>query len=171
MKSLRKQHSWPPLRKSRTFYIDKNIDEDPFAYFISPAEDRDVFLESDLAAGIHNDRKSRSLSPFHKKSHRIQPCVARSPTTKLKHWIEKMERQYFHRGSTNHVVLLPESSKAPKTTSPPLRGRRDNRDSSSFRVNHSLRSPPRRPRAWREPSVDIWPVLEEAEDVGLGIAI
>ena len=144
------------------------INEDPFSYFISPAEDRDVYFESDLAAGIRNDRKSRSLSPFHHKARKNISSVSTSATMKLRNWIERMEKQYFRRGS-DPIVAIPKSCKAPGTTSPPMRGRGDHRTSSSLRVTHNLRSPPRRPKVWQEPSVDIWPVLEEAEDVGLGI--
>lgn len=171
MQSLQKRNSWPPLRIPRKFYMDEKIDEDPFAYFISPAEDRDVFFESNLAAGIDRNRTSRSLSPSDHKHRRNRISVAKSPTFKLKRWIEKMERQYFHRGSPSHRVAPPEPPKPPETVSPPLRGRRDRRTGSSDRVTNNIKSPQRRPRAWREPSIDIWPVLEEAEDVGLGINV
>ncbi len=57
-------------------------------------------------------------------------------------------------------------------SSPPVRGRRDFRTSSRQRVGNNGRSKPRRPRVWREPSKDIWPVSEEGEEeMGLGIMV
>lgn len=170
MRSLRSRHSWPPLRKPRSFSVDEKIDEDPFAYFISPAEDRDGFFEADLAAGIRDDRwRSRSLSPVYRRRNRkfrkAWSHVADSPTSTFKSWIERMEKQYFHRGPTGHTLPQPGPPESPPPpTSPPLRGRRNYRTGTAQRVTHPVRTPPRRPRSWREPSMDIWPVLEEPED-------
>lgn len=170
MRALRNRHSWPPLRKPRSFQVDEKIDEDPFAYFISPAEDRDEFSETDLAAGIRDDRwKSRSLSPVYpgrqRRFRKAWSQVADSPTLTLKRWIERMEKQYFHRRPSSHTLPRPGPLGSPSPpTSPPLRGRRNYRAGAIQRVAPVVRSPPRRPRSWREPSVDIWPVLEELED-------
>lgn len=178
MRHHKKRHSWPPLRQSRPVYTEDVIDADPFAYFISPAdcEDADV--------GVKTRPRSRSLSPFLRKS-RLPLSISktgRSPTARLKRWIERMEKQYFHRAAIEvpvpHIVLVqPESSPpAPDTIpiviprSPPVRGRRDVRSPSSQRVSPNRKTPPRRPRAWREPSSGIWSVAEEDEGVGLGIS-
>ena len=171
MRSLRKRHSWPPLRKPISFYINEKIDEEPFAYFISPADDRDVFYATSLTAGVGSNQRSRSLSPFHGKSTSIlsEDESDNSPVAKLKRWILRMERHYFHRKSPIKEIPTMQPSRAPATSSPPVRGRRDTRTSSSSRVTHDLRSPPRRPRAWKEPSMDLWSVPEEQDDVGLGI--
>ncbi|MCJ1464239.1 hypothetical protein MMC07_002852 [Pseudocyphellaria aurata] len=154
-----------------SFYISEKIDEEPFAYFISPADDRDVFLATGLAAGVGSNQRSRSLSPFHIKSTNMlsEHEASHSPVAKLKRWILKMEKYYFHRKSPSKETPSTQAVKAPATTSPPVRGRTDTRTSSQSRVTYDLRSPPRRPRAWREPSMDLWSVAEEEEDVGLGI--
>ena len=178
MRTLKKRHSWPPLRKPRAFYVDATIDQDPFAYFISPAEDRDVFFNDDLSAGIDEHKRSRSESPGHRSAYvsLAVASAASSPTAKLKKWIERMELRCFHRSPS--VIQRPMQSPDPPqppafrtTVSPPLRGRRNMRSSSSNRSRHSTRSHSRRPRVWQEPSEEIYPVPEEGEDVGLGIVV
>ena len=179
MRHLKKRHSWPPLHKSRLVNAEDNIDADPFAYFISPAE----CIHSD--AGISQHPRSRSLPPLHGRP-RIPLSISTtgtSPTARLKRWIERMEQRYFHRGSSNvpppKIVVIEPRSPPPipcttpvvVPTSPPVRGRRDARSSSSQRVAANSKTPPRRPRVWREPSSDIWSVAEEDEDVGLGISV
>lgn len=178
MRTLRKRHSWPPLRKPRAFFFDEAVDQDPFAYFISPADERDVFVNSHLAADIDNKKRPRSLSPFRRNSFTLlsAAAAATSPTAKLKQWIERMELRCFRRSPNSIQQLMPSPDPAEppmiaQTVSPPLRGRRDVRISSSNRVTPNARSRPRRPRVWREPSKDIWPVAEEGEEVGLGIIL
>ncbi|CAF9923360.1 hypothetical protein IMSHALPRED_005906 [Imshaugia aleurites] len=178
MRTLRKRHSWPPLRKPRAFYLDEAIDQDPFAYFISPADERDVFVNSHLGADIEKKKRPRSLSPFRRNSFTLLSAAtaATSPTAKLKRWIERMELQCFRRSpsSIEQLVPSPDPPKLPEiaqTVSPPLRGRRNVRISSSNRVTPYTRSRPRRPRVWREPSKDIWSVAEEGEEIGLGILL
>lgn len=178
MRTLRKRHSWPPLRKPRTFYFDEAVDQDPFAYFISPAAELDVFVNSHLAADIDKKKRSRSLSPLRHSSFTLLSAAtaATSPTAKLKQWIERMELRCFRRSPSSVEQLmpspdLPEPPKIAQTISPPLRGRRNVRISSSNRVTPTTRSRPRRPRVWREPSKDIWPVAEEGEEIGLGIIL
>ena len=182
MHPLRKRHSWPPLRKPRAFYFDESIDQDPFSYFISPAEDRNVFVNSHLTADIDSKRRSRSFSPSNRDSFTIivaADAASRSPTAKLKEWIDRMELRYFHR--TPKASEKPTSTSSPslpnpleivQKDSPPVRGRNDFRIGSRQRVGYDGRSKPRRPRVWREPSENIWPVSEEGEDeIGLGIMI
>lgn len=172
MRPLRSRHSWPPLCEPRSLSVEQKIDEDPFAYFISPTEDLDIFFEADLAAGIRDNRcKSRSLSPVYpRRTHKLRKAwshLADSPTLTFKRWIDRMEKQYFHRGSSSHTIPLPGPSESlpPPPISPPLRGRRIYRTGAAQRVIHTMRTSPRkRPRSWREPSIDIWPVLEEQED-------
>lgn len=178
MHTLRKRHSWPPLRKPRAFYIHEAIDQDPFAYFISPADERDLFVNSHLTADIKRSKRSRSLSPFRRNSFTLlSPATATmSPTVKLKSWIERMELRCFRRSPSRVEQLVPspdpsELLEIARVVSPPLRGRRNVRISSSHRVSPNARSRPRRPRVWREPSKDIWPVAEEGEEIGLGILL
>lgn len=176
MRSLRKRHSWPPLRRPRVLYAKEKIDDDPFAYFIPPAEDRDIFTESYLAAGIASRQRSRSLSPtpVYRKSH-AKISTTKSPTLRLKKWIERMERYYFHRSPPSPQPQVPiievREPKQWETVSPSIRGRRDFRSSSHNRISQTIRTPPRKPRVWREPSEGIWTVVEEGEDVGLGISV
>ena len=176
MRTLQKRHSWPPLRKPRAFYLHEAVDQDPFAYFISPADERDVFVNSHLSADIDNKKRPRSLSPFRRNSFKILSVGAAvtSPTAKLKRWIERMEFRCFWRSPSRMEQPMPspdppEFLNTARTVSPPLRGRRNVRISSSNRVTPNTRSRPRRPRVWREPSKDIWPVAEEREEIGLGI--
>ena len=178
MRTLRKRHSWPPLRKPRAFYFDEAVDQDPFAYFISPADERDVFVNSHLAADIDERKRPRSLSPFRRNSFKNLSVGAAvtSPTAKLKRWIERMELRCFWRRPSSMEQPMPspdppELLNTTRTVSHPLRGRRDVRISSSNRVTPNTRSMPRRPRVWREPSKDIWSVAEEREGIGLGILL
>jgi len=179
MRHHEKRHSWPPRRHLRPLYLIESIDADPFAYFISPAECNNT------DAGIQTKLRSRSLSPFQRRL-RIPLSVSatgKSPTARLKRWIERMEKQYFHRNRSEQppaetVLVEPKSPPTvPAPTpvviprSPPVRGRRDARSTSSQRVQPNSKTPPRRPRVWREPSSAIWSVAEEDENVGLGISV
>lgn len=179
MRHHNKRHSWPPLRQSRPLYLKESIDADPFAYFISPADCNDT------DAGIQIKPRSRSLPPFQRKP-RIPLSVSttgKSSTARLKGWIGRMEKQYFHRTRSEQpppmiIIVEPKSPPTvPATTpiviprSPPVRGRRDVRSTSSQRVQPNSKTPPRRPRVWREPSSAIWSVAEEDENFGLGISV
>ena len=175
MRSLKNRHSWPPLRKPRAFYAHEVIDDDPFAYFISPAEDRDLFTESYLTAGIASRQRPRSLSPMpaRQRLHPKQSC-SKSPTLRLKRWIERMEMYYFNRSPPDPQPKPPiievREPKQLKLLSPPVRGRRDFRSTSHDRMSQAARTPPRKSRVWRQPSEDIYTVFEEGEEVGLGIS-
>lgn len=178
MRHHTKRHSWPPLRQSRPLYSEESIDADPFAYFISPAE------WNDADAGIQSKPRSRSLPSCQRRS--LIPlsisATGKSPTARLRRWIERMGKQYFHRtrsGLLPPEIILVEPNSPPivhTTTpsviprSPPVRGRLDARSTSSQRVQPNSKTPPRRPPVWREPNSAIWSVAEEDEDVGLGIS-
>ena len=175
MRSLRKRHSWPPLRKPRAFYIKEKIDDDPFCYFISPVEDRTIFTESYLTAGIASRQRPRSLSPVPaRRISQTKFSATKSPTLRLKKWIERMEKYYFNRSSPSLQPQAPiievREPKQADTGSPTVRGRPDVRSSSHSRISQTLGTPPRKPRVWRKPSEDIWTVVEEGEEVGLGIS-
>lgn len=179
MRTLKKRHSWPPLRISRESYLKESIDLDPFAYFISPASDRGIFLKGDFSAGIDPRKRSKSLSPYPRNSRTIlstATSTSLSPTEKLKRWIERMELRCFRWSprASERPMPSPDPPEPPETVipkSPPARGRRDVRSGSSLRVNQDQRTRPRRPRVWREPSEGIWSVAEEGEEIGLGIMV
>ncbi|CAF9935335.1 MAG: hypothetical protein HETSPECPRED_009750 [Heterodermia speciosa] len=189
MPSLRNRHSWPQLPKVHRIREDKPIDSDPFAHFVSPTEDSIIYIEGGLTAGISPRSRSRSLPPISSRKPRIEILISfTSPTARLKGWIERLEKQYFHRSYRYadepdpiiKAIRPRRKPPAPSTEpiiipiSPPIRGRRDARTGSRQRRNgNNDRTPPRRPRVWREPSAGIWSVAEEDEDgmSGLGIAI
>ena len=177
MRHLKKRQSWPPIRKARVKSVYDSIDADPFAYFVSASED------SHSDAGIKNRPRSHSLPSLHGRA-RVplsNSAHEKSPTARLKRWIERMEKLYAHRAKTDVLPLtieliepreppeLPQPKPIYVTRSPPIRGRGYARSTSHQRVPPNARTPPRRPRAWREPSSEIWPVAEENEEVGLGI--
>ena len=170
----RKRHSWPPSRDTETENKDGAMDEDPFAYFVSSMGEEEHFLESNLSAGIINRRRSRSLPDFRHKPLPGRSVVQRatSQATKFKRWIDRMEKQYFHRSSPEVFTPSPPSPPPDPLSAPSIKDRgRDIRSTATSRIRNSVRTPPRRPRAWREPSGDIWPVAEEGEEIGLGIIV
>ncbi len=179
MRTLKKRHSWPPLRTSQDSYLNENIDSDPFAYFISPATDQDIFTKDDLSAGIDRRKRSKSLSPYPRNSRTILPTYTSSSlssTAKLTRWIERMELRCFRWSPriSERPMPSPDPPELPEIAvprSPPARGRREVRSTSSLRVIHDQRNNPRRPRVWREPSEGIWSVAEEGEEIGLGILV
>ena len=93
-------------------------------------------------------------------------------------WIKRMEGYHFQHRSPPGPALPPSSPPAmPMVTLEEIasstRGR-DLRSTASSRVRSNVRTPPRKPPAWRRPSADLWPVLEESESldkVGLGIRV
>ena len=191
MPSLKNRHSWPQLPKLHRTHTEKPIDSDPFAYFVSPAEDPMLYFDGAFTAGIGTEARSRSLPPISSRKPRIEISISftsKSPTARLKRWIERLEKQYLHRGYRYAdepdpiiKVIRPRPKPSVPSTepviipiSPPARGRRDARTGSRQRRNgNSGRTPPRRSRVWREPSAGLWPVAEEGEEgmSGLGITI
>lgn len=169
---IRHRYSWPSLRDRKSIKKCATIDEDPFAHFISHPEGQATSYETFLDAGISNKKRSRSLSPFRRKRHEGMSASSHksSASSKLLKWVEKMEKNYIHRSSPPPGISSPIPSITVEQSSPPVRGRTTNPGSNS-RNRSNLRTPPRKPRAWREPSQDIWPVAEEAEDIGLGIIV
>jgi len=171
----RRHHSWPPFQL-HSFTHNTTIDENPFAFFLSASDDLDDFSDEHIRADIDQRPRSRSLSPFvfrKAKDNRTFEISSTTAISKLKRWIEKMERRYFHR----RHVLLPQPefkvspTKAPQNSpsSPQMRGRMNARTRPNSRANRAMRSHSGRPRIWREPDEDIWTVMEEQEEIGLGI--
>ena len=162
LRPLQTSRPWPSFRKPQHTQLSANIDDEPFQYFISdPFQDCETVPVSSMA--------SQALSP---------PRRLSSPATRFKEWIWKLERRLFHRKTLVRYQLPPPplvSHDAPKLSeprllsSPPLRGRGDVRVGSANRAPNTARNRPRRPRSWRPPSGEIWPVAEEEEVVGLRI--
>ena len=191
MHSLKSHHSWPQLPKLHRIHAEKPIDSDPFAYFVSPTEHPMLYIQGDLTAGISTKARSRSLPPISSRKPRIEISISftsKSPTARLKRWIERLEKQCFHRSyrytdEPDPIIKVIRPRPKPPVPctepviipiSPPVRGRRDTRTGSrKRRSGNNGRTPPRRPRVWREPSAGIWSVAEEDEEgmSGLGISI
>lgn len=174
MRSLRERHSWPPLEVNKSPRAPPSINQDPFAHFLSPVLDDESNLQIHLAAGITNRRRSRSLPSFRPKTKPGQPATdkAKRRIAKLKKWIERMQVAYFHHSSPDNIPTISPPPVQPITLEellPTERGRVVLFTATS-RKRANTRTPPRKPRAWRQPSDNIWPVTEEAEDVGLGIS-
>ena len=171
-----RSHSWPPFHLYATPH-KKNIDDDPFAFFISASNGPVTFPDDSIAAGIEQSARARSLSPFLSRTHHepnLAALTAASHIAKLKKWIIKMERRYLNYkppSSSGVPQNSPASSLQRSPASPQTRGRGNARGSPQSLINRSTRSHSARPRVWKEPSGDIWTVLEEQEDVGLGISM
>ncbi|MCJ1421839.1 hypothetical protein MMC32_008206 [Xylographa parallela] len=172
----RRSHSWPPFRV-HSLERPKDIDENPFAFFITATRDSNEIPEDPMSAGIEKTPRSRSLSPLRlrvKHNPDLASLTVPNPFSRLKRWIQKMEKQYFHQGQLSPlevpqntpVSLLPRSP-----ISTPSRGRGNIRGSPRSLRSPDSRSHSGRPRVWREPSEDIWPVVEEQEEIGLGISL
>ncbi|KAL8755609.1 MAG: hypothetical protein Q9199_003514 [Rusavskia elegans] len=173
--SLAKRHSWPSLRVERSAKTLDTIDEDPFPYFVSPITDEEDVMDSDLNAGITSRRRSHSMPAFHTElSHKpLLPEKVIMHVNRLKMWIKKMETSHFH-SSSPASTSNPLSPQVPITLDelPIVQRGRNIHLTATSRVRNNLRSPPRKPRAWRRPSDNIWPVAEETETsstIGLGI--
>ena len=201
MGRLRKRHSWPPLSRS-DLPSSSDLDTDPFSFFISNEASTCQTQNYHFPSAFSTKRRTRSMPGLHRRdsSCRRLSAVRQSPVRALMRWIERMEKQYFHypRDSPRLSGDVPQNSPvepliititpAPPTTegsrspqasagtvsSPPLRGRGNVRYGSGNRVSKNIKTPPRRPRVWREPSSDIWSIQEEGgineDGTGLGIS-
>lgn len=175
----KRSHSWPPFRLHHV-QPNKNIDENPFAFFVSAPEDAEAVPQDSFAAGIEETPRARSLSPFLTRRRPTEPdlaaLTAESNIAKLKKWILKMERRYFNHKLPNHLGVPENSPASPlhhSPGSPQLRGRGNTRGSPRALASRTrgTRSHSAKPRAWREPAEYMWPVPEEQEEVGLGISM
>ncbi len=175
----KRSHSWPPFRIHHD-QPKQDIDENPFAFFVSVPETAGAVAEDSLAAGIEEKARARSLSPFLTRRRTVEPdlaaLTAESHIAKLKKWILKMEQRYFNHKVPNHIGVPENSPASPlqrSPGSPQLRGRGNIRGSPRTLASRvqGTRSHSAKPRAWREPSEDMWPVPEEQDEVGLGISM
>ena len=190
-KNHRRHHSWPPLHV-HVFKQHKEIDENPFAFFVSPPEDSEREIADDLSAGIEDGRRPRSLSPLHIKERPVSSLrpIPLSPRAVLMRWIEKMEKRYVHKRRASDEELpspsppIPAQSPTAPTAplSPQPRGRATRQHSPNSSSPRQMRSHSGRPRIWRSPPSGIWTLAEEKEqedkeqekkeqkDCGLGIS-
>lgn len=174
MPSLRKRHSWPAMQAKRPHSrTSASINQDPFAYFVSSTEEQGSVLQTHLTAGIAGRRRSRSLPSIHphRRYSRAVTDKARNRVERLKKWIERMQIVYLHRSAPTIATHPLPPPVAPKTLDDFLAAEhgRDIQPTATSRVRATTRTPPRKSRAWRQPSDHIWPVAEETEEVGLGI--
>lgn len=199
----KRNHSWPPFRLHLPHHHApsskrSSIDEDPFAFFLSTSASIEDYVLDCMNADIGPaSPRRRSLSPNHHRPRKSSDSSPRPHATaailKLKKWVEKMETRYLRHGRQTspcasassaatapdveppEIVLDISELPQPLALSPPLRGRRPVRRSKRSIGDRVVRSHSGRPRAWREPSRDIWPVSEDEEDLeammGLGISL
>lgn len=186
--ALHRRHSWPPFKTLHTsFGGGDKIDDNPFAYFISPIEDQEAFVDSNLTAGITQQPRTCSLSPFHYQIH--SPPLSTPPEWRPLVILRKLIRRLEARRHPTHRHLSPSQSQTraappphsylkpqPSPPSPPssqgsprIRGRRTLPSSEGSSRIRQVRSHSGRPRIWREPGEDLWTLAEEGEEVGLGI--
>ena len=168
---------------------DLSIDENPFSYFISPpADDAQELQEDYFSAGIDNAPDS---TPLHRGPTGESPVThaPKSPGAILRRWIKYMETHHpyiYHRhqeeGPPPEPVvpfISPPNRPSPIATHSPRlpkpvennlssntsseRGREADRIAEDIRGRKQARSRSGRPRSWREPSADLWPVSEAGE--------
>lgn len=178
-KEANRRDSWPPtiLRLHEDDISEDEIDANPFAYFLtnpSPEDDDDIDFFEDLSAGIEAENEPRT------------PIREVSPSSLQRTPLETVDDSHAGRGfavplSLRDFTLAHENKKKEKASrkaaaeldrippTPTLRGRgmarlTPNRGRGQAR-SRSLSSP--RPHSWREPSPDVWSILEEKEDAGL----
>ncbi len=173
------RHSWPPYetsaKQARTRKDakseERSIDENPFSYFISPPLEENEGLQEDyFSAGIDNKPAQRPLSPFRRKHVDESPVTdpPKSPSTILRRWIRYMEVHHpsiYHSRQDEASRSKPVVPFIPPLDKPSERGREPDRSAEKVRGRKQVRSHSGRPRSWREPSADLWPVSEGCEGV------
>ncbi|KAL9085887.1 MAG: hypothetical protein Q9165_007370 [Trypethelium subeluteriae] len=145
-----RHHSWPPL-----FHLVENkkeeplpdIDEDPFAHFITPINEEDDPFETAFSAGIL-DAEADHISKASKICSKI-----------TSRWVKYVARHHESLHERYHQDAL-EEQRYKTVIVEPTRGRPDLRQKRP-RASRTLSG---HRHSWREPSVDIFTVMEEAED-------
>ena len=145
-----RHHSWPPLFRLVEIKKDQplpDIDEDPFAHFITPINEEDDPFETVFSAGILDaqaDRVPKTNNLCSKIASRWAKYVASHHSN--------LHEQYHPQPSDDrpYKTIIHE----------PHRGRADLRQQRP-RTSRTLSG---HRHSWREPSVDIFTVMEEAED-------
>jgi len=180
---VKRRHSWPPvrLRKHRTV---QNIDDNPFPFFMSGTQEPKDFLfghsKSTNPKKSTNDRlvSTRPRRPTHELQRRTS---AQGAVSKLKIWIQRMERYCRREPSTPspEELWIPDllidriEPRSPLLTDTEVAFEGEKLETPE---NSNIQNPPKsirshsaRPRSWLEPRADLWTVLEETETQGLGI--
>ena len=101
--TLKTRRSWPSPSHNHSTSTSQSIDNDPFAYFVSPplaTSNHDAPTLDDEVAGTSTPRptmrrRAHSLSPDLQKARRFlaHHSPTASPTFKLRRWIERMEQR------------------------------------------------------------------------------
>lgn len=110
MRTLRKRQSRPRSEVPPTVYNDEPIDEDPFAYFISPADGPDTFINSHLTADIDDEQRSRSSLPTSRESHTTLSATTNqtSATARVRKRIGRVDSRYSRlRATFNTTIYAP----------------------------------------------------------------
>ncbi|MCJ1340574.1 hypothetical protein MMC09_005870 [Bachmanniomyces sp. S44760] len=172
----KRRHSWPPVKILMEQRDESNsFDEDPFTFFLSTDDQNEALPEECSNAGVGTDFRAHSTSPVIGK--RSVEITARNFTLSwvahFRRLIRNINRRLFrrrdlvlpkHPDSSQDIYNPPDS----RPRSPVMRGRDDARTGLGPPRHRHLRSHSERPRSWRKPSGDIWPLNEEQEDNGLG---
>ena len=146
-----RHYSWPPIfhlvveaKKDKSL---PDIDEDPFAHFITPISEEDDPFDTVFSAGIvHNE------TDYIPKVSRIYNKIACR-------WAKYVARHHADLHEQYHEE--PVDDRPYKTViHEPMRGRPDLRQKRP-RTSRTLSG---HRHSWREPSVDIFTVMEETED-------
>ncbi|KAI9657382.1 MAG: hypothetical protein M1821_003064 [Bathelium mastoideum] len=146
----KRHHSWPPILHLVEIKKEKSlpdIDEDPFAHFITPISEEDDPFDTVFSAGILDapaDDVPKANKFYNKIATSWAKYVARHHVT--------LHEQYHQEASDDrpYNTVIHE----------PTRGRPDIRQKRP-RTSRTLSG---HRHSWREPSVDIFTVMEESED-------
>ncbi|KAI9769034.1 MAG: hypothetical protein M1839_003831 [Geoglossum umbratile] len=167
--TIHSRHSWPPGNRSVPF-DDPSLDENPFAFYLSPPED------DEIDAGITTPPRSRSRSPFSLTRRRsiifhddneyssdededtisTVRMASNSPSAVLRRWANVFEKSYPHLS-----LKVLHGSKA----SEPDDEQRGRRAPAAIPVVASGSSAQRRrSRSWQPPAVELFTVAEEGDE-------
>lgn len=184
----KRRHSWPPVRLTKKTrparQPEQNINDNPFPFFISPANEPQSFLFDHVDAGIegHSLKSSRTaLSKTRRPVRRWkQRAQAQKAVARLKVWMRRMEKLYRNEPPIQIVEIAPPPVMLLEQMGLPEQLRRstdDERSESPERpqrpVPRRMRSHSARPRSWIEPHADLFTVPEddESESNSLGRSV
>ncbi|KAI9861735.1 MAG: hypothetical protein M1813_005084 [Trichoglossum hirsutum] len=171
--TIHSRHSWPPGNHSAPLN-DTSIDENPFAFYLSPAEDGEI----DAGIAITPPR-SRSRSPFSIYRRRSSTfhhgddldnedtistvrMAGKSPTAVFRRWANFVEKTYPHLslkslyGGHSGNNNIKEATVA-IVDADEWRGR-------GLLATASMKDARRRSRSWQPPAGDLWTVEEEGDE-------
>ncbi|KAF2841096.1 hypothetical protein M501DRAFT_929703 [Patellaria atrata CBS 101060] len=170
-KHHQRTYSWPPnlhlldirhLTQSKQQDLE-DIDEDPFSHFLTPVtEEDDPFDSFQFSAGIILNETPRAS-----KARKFKASISK----KWARYVAKHHRvlhQHYHapkHHQQNYKTVIRVPSITVTAPHEPTRGRAqeilaEQKGQKRMRASRTLSG---RRHAWREPSVDIFTVMEEAE--------